>query len=108
MKHAGQIDGDDAVPGGDVEVEKIAAMADPGAFDQYVEPAEFADASGNRCIDRGAIAHIERLRDSTTAGGADAGGNRLDRAGIDVGEEDRRALARQPRRRGAANAAAGT
>src|SRR5262249_23658268 len=40
MKHPGQINGDDTLPLGGIEVEKVPAMTDPGAVEQYIEPAE--------------------------------------------------------------------
>src|SRR2546421_10720255 len=44
MKHAGQVDRDDAVPDRRVELEEIAAMTDPGAVQEDVEPAEIGRA----------------------------------------------------------------
>ena len=56
VKHAGQVDRDDAVPGLGVEIEEIQPVADPGRFQHDVEPAEFAHDSGNCRIDRRAVA----------------------------------------------------
>jgi hypothetical protein len=52
VKHAGQVDRDDAVPSLGVDIQEIEPVADPGGFDHDIEPAEFAHDSGNGRIDR--------------------------------------------------------
>ncbi len=105
VKHAGQVDRDDAVPGLGVEIEKIEPVADPGQFQHDVEPAEFAHDSGNRRIDRRAVAYVESRRGGPPAGLTNAGGNSFGRRAVAVGAEHRGALARQPFGPGAADAA---
>ena len=107
MEHAGQIDRDDALPLIVVEVEKAPAMADPGAVEQHVEPAELAHRRCHRSIDRRPVAHIEWDRGSPAAGGANSSGGGFGRGGIDVGADDRCALTSEALRAGAADAAAG-
>ena len=107
MEHAGQVDRDDAVPGLGIEVEEIRAVADPGAFEQHVEPAELAHRRRDRVIDRRAVAHVERLRrrrDRRRRGCAPAVASAA-AASISV-HRRRRALARQALGAGAADAAA--
>ena len=105
VKHAGQVDRDDAVPGLGIEIEEIEPVADPGRFEHDIEPAEFAHDGGNRRIDRRAVAHVESRRGGPPAGSADARGSSLGRRAVAVGAEHRRALARQPLGPGAADAA---
>jgi hypothetical protein len=107
MEHAGQVHGDDAVPGLGVEVEEIAAMADPGAVEQNIEPAKLPDHALDGGIDRGAVAHIEAERGGAPAAVADAPGAGFGRGRIDIGAEHRRAFSRQCLGAGPANAAAG-
>ena len=103
MKHAGQIDRDDALPLAVVEVQKAAAMTDPGAIEQHVEPAELAYRRRHCGIDRGALAHIECRRGRPTAGGADPRGRGFGRGAIDVGAQDGRTRVRQTLRTSAAD-----
>ena len=52
VKHAGQVDRDDAVPSLGIDLQEIEPVADPGQFEHDVEPAELAHDGGNRRIDR--------------------------------------------------------
>ena len=105
VKHAGQVDRDDAVPGLGIDLEEIAPMTDPGRFEHDVEPAEFAHDSGNGRIDRDTVAHVESRRGRPPAGSTNSSSGSLGRGTIAVGAEHRRALACQRLGPGAADAA---
>ena len=81
-------------------------MADPGAFEEDVEPAELAHRSFDRVIDRCAVAHVEPLCRGLSANLADTPGGGLGRRPVDIGAEDRRSLARQRFGAGPADTAA--
>ncbi len=106
MEHAGQIDRDDAVPRCRVEVEEIAAVADPGTIEEDVDPAEREHRRGDRLIDRIAVAHVETLCGGMPAGVADAPGGGFGRGRVDIGAKHGCPLARQRLGAGAADPAA--
>jgi hypothetical protein len=95
MKHPGQIDRNDTVPNGGIEVEKPSGLTDADAVEQHVEPAEFAHSRGNRGVNCRAVAHVEAKRHGTAAGGADFRSGRFCRGGIDIGTDYRCALTRE-------------
>ena len=89
MEHPGQIDRDDAVPNGGIEIEKSGGLTDAHAVEQHVQPAEFAHRRGNRGVDRRAVAHVEAERRSTAAAGTNLRSGRLCRGSIDIGTDHR-------------------
>jgi hypothetical protein len=105
VKHASQIDRDDAVPGLGIDIQEIQPVADPGRFEQDIKPPEFAHHSGNCRIDCRTIADVESRRRRLPAGATNPRRGRLGRRAVAVGAEHRRALARQRLGSGASDAA---
>src|SRR5271155_1627999 len=108
MEHPRQIDCDEAVPSGGVEVEKGGGLADADAIEQHVEPAEFAPRRRNRGVDRRAVDDVEAERRSAAAGRANLRRGRLGRGGIDIGTDHRCAFTPETERARSADPAART
>ena len=105
VKHAGQVDRDDAVPSLGIDIQEIEPVADPGQFEHDIEPAEFAHDSGDSRIDRRTVAHVESRRGCPPAGATNPRSGSLGRRAVAVGAEHRRALACQRLGPGASDAA---
>src|SRR5262249_61337956 len=103
MKHARQVDCDDPLPLGGIEVEKVPAMTDPGAVEQHIEPAELAHRSRYCLGNRRSVAHVECDCDCPSAGGADPYGHSFGRSSVEICAGDCGALARQPFSTGSAH-----
>src|SRR5437764_1114645 len=73
VKHARQVDRDDAVPSLGIDIQEIEPVADPGRFEHDIKPPEFAHHRGNHPIDRHPVAHVESRHTCPPAGSANPG-----------------------------------
>ena len=62
MKHAGQVDRDDAVPSLGIEIEEIEPVADPGRIRARCRAGRIRARPASGRIDRRAVAHVESRR----------------------------------------------
>ena len=62
MEAAEEIDLEDALEFGTLDIDEIMADRDPGIADQHIEPAEARERSREGRIDGGGVGHIDRQR----------------------------------------------
>jgi hypothetical protein len=105
---AGQVDPDDAVPRGLIELEHGGcAVVVGGTIEQDVDAAESLDGCRHRGPAAGAFRDVEMHRHGPAAALLDVGGRRLGAGGLDVGAGDARAGGGERKRGGTADPVGG-
>ncbi len=84
-----------------IDIGDTAERADPGVVDQDVDYAEAVGDGGDQCFDFRGDQHVDPMTDETVA--AQRGGERIDRIGTNIGDDDCCPLIVKPPHRGLAD-----
>jgi hypothetical protein len=108
MKHAGQVDRNDALPVVGTDFEKTGGLTDADAVEQHIETAEVANRRRDRGVDARTVTDVEGASCGPAVRRADLRRGCLGRCAVDVGADHRRTLARETESARAADPAART